>query len=117
MPFTIAPLPTFDKQQEPEEKLCHIIGLETLEAISPRQQVSTLLTQEQGWQKREKKLNHLVMLYLVMLLYLYPRHSRAEIMALLARLARLEANWFTPPSHVLADGSYLVHLPAGSQTG
>jgi hypothetical protein len=32
-------------------------------------------------------------------------------------LARLEANWFSTPSQVLADGSYLVHLPAGSQTG
>jgi hypothetical protein len=90
MPFTIAALPTFDKHQEPEEKLCHLMGLESLEAIYPRQQVSALVTQEQGWEAREKKLKHLVMIYLVMLLCLYPRHSIAEIMALLARVARFQ---------------------------
>ena len=78
MPFKIAQLPAVDK-------LCQQIEVVTLEQVYPRQVVGDLLSAHDGWERRERKLTHLLMVYLVILLCLFPRHS---LQALYARLAR-----------------------------
>jgi hypothetical protein len=78
MPFKIAQLHATDK-------LCQQIEVATLEQVYPRQVVADLLTKHDGWEQRERKLTHLLMVYLVILLCLFPRHS---LQALYAHLAR-----------------------------
>jgi hypothetical protein len=56
-----------------------------LEQVYPRQVVADLLTEHGGWEHRERKLTHLLMVYLVMLLCLFPRHSLHALYAHLAR--------------------------------
>ncbi len=84
MPFKIAQLPAVDK-------LCQQIEVASLEQVYPRQVVADLLTQHDGWEQRERKLTHLLMIYLVMLLCLCPRHSLQAIYAHLSRAWR----WFS----------------------
>jgi hypothetical protein len=78
MPFKIAQLPAVDK-------LCQQIEVVTLEQVYPRQVVADLLTEHGGWEQRERKLTHLLMVYLVILLCLFPRHSLHALYAHLAR--------------------------------
>jgi hypothetical protein len=68
MPFSIAHLPSFDK-------LCQQVEVVPLEQIYPREVVSELLSEQQAWEQRERKLTHLLMVYVVILLCLLPRHS------------------------------------------
>ncbi len=86
MPFKIAQLPAVDK-------LCQQIEVASLEQVYPRELVSDLLTQHDGWERRERKLTHLLMIYLVLLLCLFPRHSLQALSAHLSRAWR----WFSEP--------------------
>ena len=81
MPFKIAQLPVVDK-------LCQQIEVASLEQVYPRQVVADLLTEHDGWEQRERKLTHLLMVYLVILLCLFPRHSLQALYAHLARAWR-----------------------------
>lgn len=81
MPFRIAHLPTIDK-------LCQQIEVVPLEQVYPRELVSELLTQQQAWEQRERKLNHLIMVYVVILLCLLPRHSLQALYEHLTRAWR-----------------------------
>ncbi len=81
MPFKIAQLPTVDK-------LCQQIEVASLEQVYPRQVVADLLTEHKGWEQRERKLTHLLMVYLVILLCVFPRHSLQALSAHLARVWR-----------------------------
>lgn len=78
MPFKITQLP-------PVDKLCQQLEIATLEQVYPRQVVADLLTEHGGWEHRERKLTHLLMVYLVILLCLFPRHSLHALYAHLAR--------------------------------
>lgn len=84
MPFKIAQLPTVDK-------LSQHIEVASLEQVYPRQVVADLLSEHDGWEQRERKLNHLLMVYLVILLCLFPRHSLQALYAHLSRVWR----WFS----------------------
>ena len=86
MPFKITQLPAGDK-------LCQQIEVASLEQVYPRQMVADLLTQHDGWEQRERKLTHLLMIYLVILLCLFPRHSLQALYAHLSRAWR----WFSEP--------------------
>jgi Insertion element 4 transposase N-terminal len=79
MPFKIAQLPTVDK-------LCQHIEVASLEQVYCRELVSDLLTQHEGWQQRERKLTHLLMVDLVIRLCLFPGHN---LQALYAHLSRV----------------------------
>lgn len=93
MPFKIAHLPAIDK-------LCQQIEVASLEQVYPRQVVSDLLSAHGGWEQRERKLTHLLMVYLVILLCLFPRHSLQALYAHLARAWRWcsGAESETPPT-------------------
>src|SRR2546427_3561564 len=91
MPFKIAQLPTVDK-------LSQHIEVATLEQVYRRQVVADLLTQHDGWEQREGKLTHLVMVYLVILLCLLPSHSLQAIYLHLSRAWRwLSGSECEPP--------------------
>lgn len=62
--------------------------------------VADLLTEHHGWEQRERKLTHLLMVYLVMLLCLLPRHNLQALYAHLARAWRWcsGAESETPPT-------------------
>jgi hypothetical protein len=81
MPFKIAQLPAVDK-------LCQQIEVASLEQVYPRQVVADLLSEHDGWEQRERKLTHLLMVYLVILLCLFPRHSLQALYAHLSRAWR-----------------------------
>jgi hypothetical protein len=81
MPFKIAHLPAVDK-------LSQHIEVATLEQVYRRQVVADLLTQHDGWEQRERKLTHLLMVYLVILLCLLPHHSLQAIYLRLSRAWR-----------------------------
>ena len=55
MPFRITQLPAIDK-------LCQQIEVVPVEQVYPRELVSDLLTETQGWERRERKLTHLLRL-------------------------------------------------------
>ena len=84
MPFKIAQLPSGDQ-------LSQSIEVASLEQVYRRQVVADLLTQHNGWEQRERKLTHLLMVYLVMLLCLCPRHSLQALYEHLSRVWR----WFS----------------------
>jgi hypothetical protein len=91
MPFKIAQLPAVDK-------LSQHIEVATLEQVYRRQVVADLLTQHDGWEQRERKLTHLVMVYLVILLCLLPSHSLQAIYLRLSRAWRwLSGSECEPP--------------------
>ena len=81
MPFKIAQLPAVDK-------LSQHIEVATLEQVYRRQMVADLLTEHDGWEQRERKLTHLLMVYLVILLCLLPHYSLQAIYARLSRTWR-----------------------------
>ena len=81
MPFKIAQLPS-------DDKLCQQIEVASLEQVYPRQVVADLLSQHDGWERRERKLTHLLLVYLVILLCLCPRHSLQALYAHLSRAYR-----------------------------
>lgn len=81
MPFRITQLPAIDK-------LCQQIEVVPLEQVYPRELVSDLLTEAQGWERRERKLTHLLMVYVVILLCLLPRHSLQAVYGHLTRATR-----------------------------
>jgi hypothetical protein len=91
MPFTIAQLPAGDK-------LCQQIEVASLEQAYPRELVADLLTQHEGWEQRERKLTHLLMVYLVILLCLFPRHSLQALYAHLSRAWRWLSATEAPPT-------------------
>jgi hypothetical protein len=54
MPLSLQQLPS-------ESKLSHVLRVEFLEQLYPREEVAELLTRCHGWEERERKLNQLVM--------------------------------------------------------
>lgn len=81
MPFRIAQLPALDK-------LCQQVEVVPLEQVYPREVVSDLLTESAGWERRERKLTHLLLVYVVILLCLLPRHSLQAVYGHLTRATR-----------------------------
>ena len=99
MPFKIAQLPTVDK-------LCQQIEVASLEQVYPRQLVADLLTQHEGWEQRERKLTHLLMVYLVILLCLLPHHS---LQALYGHLSRAWRWWSASASEAMPTEAALCY--------
>jgi len=56
-----------------DDKLCHHLTLDVLHDLFPLEEVSQVLTVCHTWEKRERALNMVTILYLVMALTLFPR--------------------------------------------
>ena len=66
----------FRLQQLPEDgKFVQALHFEVLEQLCPRELVSELLTRCQAWEERERRLNHLIVVYDVIALSLFRRQS------------------------------------------
>jgi Insertion element 4 transposase N-terminal/Transposase DDE domain len=97
MPFRL-------QQIDPDSKFCQHLQLPFLERCYPREVVSEVLSQCQAWEKRERKLNQLVMVYYVIALSLFPRCNITAVFAHLCRGLR----WIWPdPCMALPTGGAL----------
>jgi hypothetical protein len=71
---------SFKLQQIPlEGKFCHHLRLQVLEAYYPRELVSELLSACHAWEQRERKLSHLLIVYYVIALSLFPRSAQRAV--------------------------------------
>jgi hypothetical protein len=86
-----------------DDKLCHHMNLDVLQAIYPLEAVEQVLTDCHAWEKREKALNMVTMLYLVIALTLFPRLRVAGVLRRLASGARFL--WPDPTVAVATDGA------------
>lgn len=66
-------------------KFCQQLSFSVLEEIYPREVVASLLYQDRAWEQRERKLNHLFVVYL---LILWSLSARSSLRAACDRLLR-----------------------------
>src|SRR5216683_2848514 len=78
MSFKIAQLPAGDK-------LAQLVSVELLTRLYPRELVCQVLTEQRRWEQRESKLSHVLLVYYVILLSLFPRLGLREVYARLLR--------------------------------
>src|SRR2546421_1855178 len=78
MSFNIAHLPASDK-------LTQLVSVELLTRVYPRELVCQVLTEQRRWEQRESKLSHVLMVYYVIVLSLFPRLGLREVYARLLR--------------------------------
>lgn len=81
MSFKIAQLPASDK-------LAQLVSVEVLTRLYPRELVCQLLTEQRRWEQRESKLSHVLMVYYVIALSLFPRLGLREVYGRLTRAWR-----------------------------
>src|SRR5260370_6941306 len=81
-------------------KFCQQLSFSVLEQIYPREVVASVLSQDQAWEQRERKLNHLFLVYLLIVWSLSARSSLRMVCARLLRPLRLSGALVetTPPS-------------------
>jgi Insertion element 4 transposase N-terminal len=80
MTVSIPHLPT-------DDKFCHLFSLPILEQLYSRELVSELLSQFGLWEQRERKLNQLLMVYLLIAWHLFVGQSLRSV------CLRLSAAW------------------------
>ena len=78
MSFKIAQLPASDK-------LAQLVSVELLTRLYPRELVCQLLTEQRRWEQRESKLSHVLMVYYVIVLSLFPRLGLRDVYGRLTR--------------------------------
>jgi Insertion element 4 transposase N-terminal/Transposase DDE domain len=78
MSFKIAQLPA-------DDKMAQLVSVELLTRLYPRELVCQLLTELRRWEQRESKLSHVLMVYYVIVLSLFPRLGLREVYAHLLR--------------------------------
>ena len=86
------------------DKLCHLLTFSLLEELYPRHLLASILSAHQAWEQRERKLNQMVMIYLLILWSLWTHCSlRSTCDRLLASLrwSREEPTEATPSSGAL----------------
>lgn len=82
MPFRITHLPC-------DNKFSHQFSLSLLEQIYPREMIGELLSQLKRWEKRERKLSQLVMVYLLLAWHLFCHESLRSVFLHLSAGLRL----------------------------
>ena len=82
MPFRIAQMPC-------DDKFSHRLSLPLLEQIYPREVIGELLSQLNRWEKRERKLSQLVMVYLLLAWHLFCQESLRSVFLHLSAGLRL----------------------------
>ena len=70
-------------------QFCQELSFSVLEQIYPRAVVAYVLSQEQSWERRERKLNHLFLVYLLIVWSLSVRSSLRSVCDRLLRPLRL----------------------------
>jgi hypothetical protein len=78
MSFKIAQLPASDK-------LAQLVSVELLTRLYPRELVCQFLTEQRRWEQRESKLSHVLMVYYVIVLSLFPRLGLRDVYGRLTR--------------------------------
>src|SRR5260370_8593857 len=63
-----------------DDKMCQQVRLDMVEAIIPADTIRQVLSDEQAWEEREKKLNMQLMAYLIIALALFPAQSTAHVL-------------------------------------
>src|SRR5690349_10022844 len=87
-----------------DDKLCQQVRLDMLEAVIPAHTIRQVLSDEQAWQGREKKLNMQLRVYLLIALALFPAQSTAHVLRTIT--AGLRHLW-PQPAQKLANKSAL----------
>lgn len=77
MPFSLRQIPD-------DDKMCHQVGLHVLQDLCPRELVAQVLERCHAWEERERQLNMLTVVYLLIALHLFPRHNQAAVLEELA---------------------------------
>src|SRR5260370_31993579 len=77
MPFSV-------RQIALDDKLCHHVNLDVLQEVYPRETVEQALSDCHAWEKREKALTMVAIVYLVIAFTLFPLFT---VTAVLRRLA------------------------------
>src|SRR5260370_17185058 len=96
MPFSV-------RQIALDDKLCHHVNLDVLQEIYPRETVEQVLSDCHAWEKREKALTMVAIVYLVIALTLFPRLTVGGVLRRLASGARFL--WPDPREAVATDGA------------
>jgi hypothetical protein len=78
MSFKITQLPASDK-------LAQLVSVELLTRLYPRELVCQILTEQHRWEQRESKLSHVLMVYYVIVLSLFPRLGLRDVYGRLTR--------------------------------
>jgi hypothetical protein len=78
MSFKIAQLPA-------DDKLAQLVSVELLTQLYPQELLCQVLTEQHRWEQRESKLSHVLMVYYVIVLSLFPRLGLREVYARLLR--------------------------------
>jgi DDE family transposase/transposase IS4-like protein len=68
-----------------DDKMCHQVSLEVFEQVYPRDTLCDQLSQHHAWEERERKLNMLVLIYLLLAAALWTRLSFPRVLEQLAR--------------------------------
>ena len=68
-----------------DDKMCHQVSLDVIEDVYPREVVCEHLSQHQAWEERERKLNMLVMVYVMLAAALWTRLAFQRVLEQLAR--------------------------------
>src|SRR5712692_8029728 len=96
MPFSV-------RQIALDDKLCQHVSLEVLQEVYPLETVEQVLSDCHAWEKREKALTMVAIVYLVIALTLFPRLTVAGVLRRLASGARFL--WPDPSAAVPSDGA------------
>lgn len=96
MPFSV-------RQIALDDKLCHHVNLEVLQEVYPLETVGQVLSDCHAWEKREKALTMVAIVYLVIALTLFPRLPVGGVLRRLASGARFL--WPDQSRGVATDGA------------
>src|SRR5713226_1541129 len=86
-----------------DDKLCHHMNLAVLQDLSPQEVIEQVLTDCHAWEKREKALTMVAIVYLVIAMSLFPRLKLSGVLRRLASGVRLL--WPDPSQPVPTDGA------------
>ena len=73
------------RQIELDDKMCQQVSLDVFEPIYPRKVICEQLSQHQAWEERERSLNMLVLIYVLLAAALWTRLSFPRVLERLAR--------------------------------
>jgi hypothetical protein len=68
-----------------DDKMCHQVSLEVFEQVYPYDKICEQLSQHQAWEERERKLNMLVLVYILLAAALWTRLAFPRVLERLAR--------------------------------
>ena len=75
-------------QEMTADKMCHQIALPVLEEVYPRELVCQVLQELDRWEQRERKLNHVLMVYLLIAWTLLPTMALKQVWSQLSSALR-----------------------------